>query len=493
MACFGVSRMLSAHLVPRLRSNSILRSFSTINGVSPIAMSLVSRRGILELDGADTSKLLNALTTNDFSKQKLETLSNYNVNDSEKNDICVQHTHFLTPKGRVLFGDVLIFVPPDQPQKVFIDIKKEQTISLLKHLKMYKLRSKVKIRDVSDEYTSWALYPSYEKDNIIVDSSETNHIEKQSQLIENFRNEFKELNEKEDLKNNIIAFDPRSAKLGIRAIISNSNLSNFKNVLNTHHIDIMNETDSNGGDDTDENNGMYYDWMSYSQGILDGDAMLSESSSSNSMIPLECNLDYLNGVCFNKGCYVGQELTARTHFQGQVRKRTLPLLYHPIKINEDENEKEEERSYFSEFLTNERKEISKRSDILNYHTNKLVLNKNDIDFTFFSKFPKVGDSIIHIKSNKVIGNVVSVPHSHFTYFNTNSNIPIIIAKLRLDALNSFYKEENDSNIDESEKNGPLFGIRSECSDGSSDEESKDVVIAHAIPFLPDWYPTEKNA
>lgn len=42
--------------------------------------------------------------------------------------------------------------------------------------------------------------------------------------------------------------------------------------------------------------------------------------------PLECNADYLGGVSFHKGCYVGQELTARTHHTGVVRKRLLPVV-----------------------------------------------------------------------------------------------------------------------------------------------------------------------
>ncbi len=35
---------------------------------------------------------------------------------------------------------------------------------------------------------------------------------------------------------------------------------------------------------------------------------------------LECGFEELNGVDFNKGCYVGQEVTARSKFRGQVRK-----------------------------------------------------------------------------------------------------------------------------------------------------------------------------
>ena len=46
-------------------------------------------------------------------------------------------------------------------------------------------------------------------------------------------------------------------------------------------------------------------------------------------IPLEWALDRLHGVSFSKGCYVGQELTARTHFQGMIRKRVLPVIVAP--------------------------------------------------------------------------------------------------------------------------------------------------------------------
>lgn len=42
-------------------------------------------------------------------------------------------------------------------------------------------------------------------------------------------------------------------------------------------------------------------------------------------MPLECNLDELRGVSFTKGCYVGQENTARQRFRGATRKRVTPF------------------------------------------------------------------------------------------------------------------------------------------------------------------------
>jgi folate-binding protein YgfZ len=45
---------------------------------------------------------------------------------------------------------------------------------------------------------------------------------------------------------------------------------------------------------------------------------------SDKSLPLEHSLLECGGVSFGKGCYLGQELTARTHFQGVVRKRVWP-------------------------------------------------------------------------------------------------------------------------------------------------------------------------
>eukprot|EP00939_MAST-03C_sp_MAST-3C-sp1_P004294 g4294.t1 len=54
---------------------------------------------------------------------------------------------------------------------------------------------------------------------------------------------------------------------------------------------------------------------------------VAEGSEIASLFPLEVSLDWLNGVNFRKGCYLGQELTARTHFRGVIRKRCIPVVF----------------------------------------------------------------------------------------------------------------------------------------------------------------------
>lgn len=60
--------------------------------------------------------------------------------------------------------------------------------------------------------------------------------------------------------------------------------------------------------------------------ILSGCPENASVLSSGKNISLECNLEELGGVSFDKGCYLGQELVSRAHFTGVLRKRLLPVV-----------------------------------------------------------------------------------------------------------------------------------------------------------------------
>ena len=83
-----------------------------------------------------------------------------------------------------------------------------------------------------------------------------------------------------------------------------------------------------------------YDAHRLSLGVPDG----SRDIPIDKGIILECGFDELHAIDWNKGCYMGQELTARTRYRGLVRKRLLPVLiegnapepYTPVFLNEAE-------------------------------------------------------------------------------------------------------------------------------------------------------------
>src|SRR5271168_633527 len=64
-----------------------------------------------------------------------------------------------------------------------------------------------------------------------------------------------------------------------------------------------------------------YDRLRLSLGIPDGSRDLVPEKS----ILLESGFDELNGVDWQKGCYIGQELTARTKYRGLIKKRLMPV------------------------------------------------------------------------------------------------------------------------------------------------------------------------
>ena len=59
--------------------------------------------------------------------------------------------------------------------------------------------------------------------------------------------------------------------------------------------------------------------------ILAGVPQISTDKLQNNLFGIECNLNELNGIDFKKGCYVGQENTARIKLKDKLSKRLFPV------------------------------------------------------------------------------------------------------------------------------------------------------------------------
>ncbi len=50
------------------------------------------------------------------------------------------------------------------------------------------------------------------------------------------------------------------------------------------------------------------------------------AATAEEFVPQMLNLDLLGGISFNKGCYTGQEIVARTHYLGSLKRRMFRLV-----------------------------------------------------------------------------------------------------------------------------------------------------------------------
>ncbi|MEO1280751.1 MAG: folate-binding protein YgfZ [Pseudomonadota bacterium] len=105
-------------------------------------------RGVVEVKGLDSTKLLQGLITNDVDQLK------------KGNAV---YAALLTPQGKILF-DFFVYCKADND--FLIDITREQAVPLVKRLSMYKLRSSVTIEDVSSDYTVSTLWSNENPDVI---------------------------------------------------------------------------------------------------------------------------------------------------------------------------------------------------------------------------------------------------------------------------------------------------------------------------------------
>ena len=244
---------------------------------------ILSDRAILYVNGEDAKEFLQNLISNNINKVK---------------DISSCFTSLLSPQGKFLFEFIII----KHKSGYIIDCEKQQVDGLFKQLSVYKLRSKVEILNLSNEFVVAAF--SHEK-FLTFD---------EAQDIPGFTLKYRE---------DPIFLDPRNKNLGARLIINLEKL-----YLSLKKLELQ---DSNLQD--------YYSHC-HKLGIVPKDL----NKLQNKLFGIECNYEELNGIDFKKGCYVGQENTARIKLKNKLSKRLLPINLVQGELTEGEsiyqNEKE---------------------------------------------------------------------------------------------------------------------------------------------------------
>lgn len=206
-------------------------------------MELLKDRSILQLTGSDSKSFLQKLITNDVSQQ-------------------VSYNYLLTNQGRYLFD----FFAVKKDDGFYLDIASNQLLDLVKRLSLYKLRSDIKISDLSDE-----LHVCYARQN---------------------------MPEYLNIGAQMLYKDPRSNFLGYRGFITKTAATALQIIPSELYLEDK-----------------------YNFAVPDGSIDLIYDKS----IPIEYGAEELNAISYTKGCYVGQEVISRTKYQGVVRKKIYKL------------------------------------------------------------------------------------------------------------------------------------------------------------------------
>tara|TARA_A100001388_G_C28722669_1_gene477279 strand:+ start:346 stop:1233 length:888 start_codon:yes stop_codon:yes gene_type:complete len=236
---------------------------------------ILEDRAVLYINGEDAKSFLQNLISNDIEKVT-------------ENSSCF--ASLLTPQGKFLYEFILL----KHKTGYLIDCEKSQSEDFFNQLNLYKIRSKVEILNLSNEFVVANL--SYEKFLSIEGAKDA----------EGFTLKFRE---------DPIVLDPRNKNLGARLIINLEKL-----YLSLKKLELK-----------DDNINNYYD-LSHKLGIVPKNL----NKLKNKLFGIECNFEELNGIDFKKGCYVGQENTARIKLKDKLSKRLLPIEIIDGQLDEDE-------------------------------------------------------------------------------------------------------------------------------------------------------------
>ena len=221
-------------------------------------------RGFIQVKGVEAKDFLQNIVTNDVEKV---------TNES------TVFSSILTPQGKYLFDFFMIKLG----ENYLIECEKKSTEEIIKLLNHYKLRSKVDFNNLNEKYAASII--SLEKFKEISNSKLY-------------------LGKTTKYEDSPIYIDPRNIKLEAKIICKFEDIEKIVKKLNLAPVDKE----------------KYYS-KSFEIGIPQTDL----NKLKDKIFGIENNLDELNGIDFKKGCYVGQENTARIKLRGKLRRRILPV------------------------------------------------------------------------------------------------------------------------------------------------------------------------
>jgi folate-binding protein YgfZ len=224
---------------------------------------LLEDRGVLAVSGADRRAFLQGLVSNDVDK----------VGPDE-----ARYAALLTAQGKYLHDFLMV----EASETILLDAEAQRLADLGRRLLIYRLRAKIAI-DERPDLTVAAVFGD--------DALEALGLPAQPGIARAFAA-------------GTAFVDPRLAALGARCILPRESARSA----------LIGAGFAEAGFTA-------YDHLRLRIGVPDGsrDLVLEKS------ILLEAGFDELNGVDWNKGCYIGQELTARTKYRGLVKRRLVPV------------------------------------------------------------------------------------------------------------------------------------------------------------------------
>ena len=232
---------------------------------------LLEDRGLISISGEDAKNYLQNIITNDIEKVSLSSSI---------------FSALFTPQGKYLFEFFLI----QSKNGYFLDCDNKFTNEIIDYLSKYKLRSKIEITDFSKDYVIG-----------LINSEKFLDIQK---------NENK-TGDTIEFRGSPLFLDPRNKNLGARIL---STLEKLHLTIRKLDLKIVKP-------DT-------YFAKAHSLGI----PIKGIENLKDQLFGLEANFEELNAIDFKKGCYIGQENTARMKLKEKLRRRLLPI-YSSEKLN----------------------------------------------------------------------------------------------------------------------------------------------------------------